>query len=346
MLQSLLIGLQLSYVVARLALLFNVLGAVGVIISLSLGMGINGLAISWLTVTVLTIGANWAIAKRHFPALQIDPRLFSWRELRRIMRFSTKVQVATLTLFLNDQVDRTLIVYALGPASLGFYQLASRAAFALRGISFSLLPGFVAVSSDLAATSQHARLQRLYIKATRYVAAVDYGLFAGVASLSQPLVWAWLGAGYGQVADTIILVLAGYAVWLPTQPTTETLKWAGPARNEDAGRPGIPVPPHTAQHFPNMALRVLRHHRGNCVRAGSYSRLPLHCRTEAHRSVPGFTVPAEPPSSRHRGPARFCWGFGSGGSNSHFLGRVGDRRCPVWDNLPDLRLSVYLGQPG
>ena len=227
MLQSLLIGLQLSYVVARLALLFNVLGAIGVIITLSLGMGINGLAITWLTVTVLTIGANWAIAKRHFPSLQIDPRLFSWRELRRIMGFSTKVQVTTLTLFLNDQVDRTLIVYALGPASLGFYQLASRAAFALRGISFSLLAGFVAVSSDLAATSQHARLLRLYIKATRYVAAVDYGLFAGVASLSQPLVWAWLGAGYGQVADTIILVLAGYAVWLPTQPTTETLNGLG-----------------------------------------------------------------------------------------------------------------------
>ncbi|HEV3312947.1 MAG TPA: oligosaccharide flippase family protein, partial [Chloroflexota bacterium] len=204
-LQSLLTGLQRADVVARLALLFNVLGAIGVIITLSLGMGINGLAITWLTVTVLTIGANWAIAKRYFPALRINPSLFSWRELRRIMGFSTKVQVTTMTLFLNDQVDRTLIVYALGPASLGFYQLASRAATALRGISFALLAGFVAASSDLAATSQHARLQRLYIKATRYVAAVDYGLFAGVACLSQPLVWAWLGPGYGRVADTMIL---------------------------------------------------------------------------------------------------------------------------------------------
>jgi O-antigen/teichoic acid export membrane protein len=226
-LQSLLTGLQRADLVGCLALLFNVLGAVGNIVTLSLGMGINGLATTWLAVTALTIGANWAVAKRHFPALQLDPRLFSWRELRRIMGFSTRIQATTVTLFLNDQVDRTLIAYALGPASLGFYQLAARAAIALRGVSFSLLAGFVAVSSDLAATSQHARLQRLCLRATKYIATVDYGLFAGVACLAQPFVWAWLGPGYGRVAQTMVLILAGYAVWIPTQPTSEALNGLG-----------------------------------------------------------------------------------------------------------------------
>lgn len=226
-LQSLLVGLQRVDLVARLNLLFNVLGAIGNVVALSLGMGINGLAVTWLAVTVLTVAANWAIARRLFPALRLDPRLFRWRELRHIMGFSTRVQVTSLTLFLNDQVDRTLIAYVLGPASLGFYQLAARVATSLRGVSFALLGGFVAASSDMAATGQHERLQRLCLRATRYIATVDYGLCAGVACLAQPLVWAWLGPGYGRVGQTLVLILAGYAVWLPTQPTSEALNGLG-----------------------------------------------------------------------------------------------------------------------
>jgi O-antigen/teichoic acid export membrane protein len=153
----------------------------------------------------------------------LNPFLFRWSYLKRILRFSTKVQITNLTLVLNYQVDRTLIASVLGPTMLGFYALASRAASIIDGISHALMNGILPASSDLAALNQTARLQQLYFRASRYLAILDLGLCAGVGGLAIPLFHAWQGQGFNRSAITLMIILFGYALWLPSQATTEPL---------------------------------------------------------------------------------------------------------------------------
>lgn len=230
-LSSLILGLQRADLIARVRLGFNLVGAAGTVVVLSLGWGVNGLALNWLMSTAFYVTVSFVVAKRLFPALVLNPLRFRRSEFKAILRFSSKVQVTSLTLFLNDQVDRALIAYALGPAQLGYYQLAARATSVLAGVSFSFMSSVMPATSNLAAMVDTQRLRQLYLRATKYLAILDFGLCFGVGSLAWPITFAWLGPGYSRVALTMAIVLSGYVVWLPSQGTSDPLN--------GIGRPGI-----------------------------------------------------------------------------------------------------------
>ncbi len=230
-LESLLIGLQRVDVVSRLTLGYNLTLSAGFVVVLSRGLAVNGLVAVWVTVNALTVGANWFVARRLFPRLVINPFRFRLTRLRRIMGFSTRVQVTSMTLALNDRLDGTLIAYALGPAMAGSYQLASRAAGALRGVSYALMAGLLPASADLSAGGDAERLRQLYLRATRYITVIDLALCLGAAALARPLITAWLGGGHDRVAWTMVIIVAVYAVGLPCQATVDMLN--------GIGRPGI-----------------------------------------------------------------------------------------------------------
>ncbi|GAC1324342.1 MAG: oligosaccharide flippase family protein [Chloroflexota bacterium] len=250
---SLLSGLQRSDVQARLGLLYQGASALFTVVAIYAGLGVRGLTLSWLLTNILIVTSQWVVAKRLFPRLAINPLRFRRATLKKVLRFSMKVQVTTLTLFLNDQVDRTLIAYALGQSRLGSYALASRAAAALRNVSFAVMSGVLPAASDLAALNDRARLQQLYLRGSRYLAIIDFGLCLGVAALARPLVEAWLGPGYSLSATTLTIVLVGYAIWLPNQATTEILY--------SIERPDVPMKADVAflvMHIPLSAFLIWR----------------------------------------------------------------------------------------
>jgi O-antigen/teichoic acid export membrane protein len=147
--------------------------------------------------------------------------------LRALLGFGGQVQVTNVMLMLNDQVDRSLIAYAFGPALLGLFALATLPAYAVRGASFALLSGLLPAASSIAADNDPARLRALVLRATRYIALADFALIAGVGVLAQPIIHTWLGPGYGRVAWTLVLILCGYVLWLPDQVIVHALYAVG-----------------------------------------------------------------------------------------------------------------------
>jgi O-antigen/teichoic acid export membrane protein len=248
-LRSLLEGLQRADLSARLNLGFNLTSAAGTVLVLMMGLGVPGLAANWLLVTGIITAASWALAKGLVPSLALNPFLFSVGQLKPILSFSVKAQVTSVTLMLNDQVDRTLIAYALGTTPLGYYQLAAKAGEAVRGLSFALMGGVMPAISDLAAVGHGVRLREMYVRTSRYLAILDFGLCAGIAGLALPLIRAWLGPGYGQVAITLIIILAGYAIWLPSQSTSDPLN--------GISRPDIRMHADLAFLFVHVPLSIL-----------------------------------------------------------------------------------------
>ncbi len=221
--QALLSGAQRSDIYNILFLACGLVYAVSVIIMIGLGWGLNALVVSWLIQEFLIVALSWIAAKIIFRPLQLNPFLFSWPLLKRILGFGAKVQVSNIMYTLNDQVDRSLIAYALGPALLGAYALASQPVRVVRQMSHYAVTAVLSSASDLSVTGQHDRVLALVVRGTRYLSIVVFAFCTGVAGLAIPLVFLWLGNGYWRVAVTIMVVLAGTAVWLPTQAITEAL---------------------------------------------------------------------------------------------------------------------------
>ena len=227
-LQSLIIGVQRADVQAGLTLAYNLLNAGGTVAVLLLGLGLKGLAVNWVgTAVIVTIGGNWIAGQWLYPALRLNPARFSLAELKRILRFSTKVQVSILAIFLNGQVDRILITYALGTRSLGFYGLAQRATASLTGFSSALTSTVLPAVSEMATTHQWERVRQVYIRATRYQAMTVFPVTAALCGLAFPIVHAWLGPDFDRVAITMILLVASYAVYLPNGATVAALNGIG-----------------------------------------------------------------------------------------------------------------------
>jgi O-antigen/teichoic acid export membrane protein len=226
-LPSLLAGLQRVDVSAGVSLAVNLVGAVATMVVLRFGLGLNGLALVWMGGILLSIVTNLLIARRLLPSLHLNPLLCDVAMIRRILRLSTRVQITNVTLFLNDQLDRTLIAYALGPFFLGYFQLAQRAAATIPYGCTALTQGLLPAAADLAARDQWDRLRTLQLRASRYLAVSTFGPCAGIGGLAFPLVRAWLGPGYERVSLTIVILLAGYLCWLPCQAITPLLNGIG-----------------------------------------------------------------------------------------------------------------------
>ncbi|MGI8827398.1 MAG: oligosaccharide flippase family protein [Chloroflexota bacterium] len=230
-LSSLVVGLQRADLIARRGLIVNLSSSVFNVTAVSLGYGVGGLACGWLFTAALGFVLNWQIAKRLFPPLRLNPFLFRLARLKMILHFSAKVQVTTLTLTLNDQVDQTLILYALGQRQAGYFAFAARIAFGVRSFSLCLMSGIMAAASDLAAAKETARLRELYIRTTRYLMIIDLGLCAAVAGMAHPitklLLSHELAGGSARVALSLMIMLAGYAIWLPSQATSDILNGLG-----------------------------------------------------------------------------------------------------------------------
>jgi O-antigen/teichoic acid export membrane protein len=221
---SLIAGMQRTDLLSNIILAFNIIGSIGNVFVVKMGLGVQGLTVVWISTTLCNVAINWFVAKHLFRDLSLNPLRFTFTRLKLIMRFSTRIQITNVMLLANDQVDRTLITYALGPRQLGYYQLAARATNAARGISFSLMAAVLPAASDLAAVGDSSRLRELYLRGTRYLAITDFALCIGALGLIQPFVRVvWLGAGYDRVVVTMVIILIGYAVWLPSQALENAL---------------------------------------------------------------------------------------------------------------------------
>ncbi len=224
---SLIDGLQRADINSWLVLGYGLLAAAATVLVLLAGLGVNGLVLVTIGTNCVKVMGTWLVARRLFPPLALHPSRFSRVTLKHLLRFSTKVQVGAISSNLSDQVDRTLIAFVFGPALLASFGLAAGAATALRGVTTSMLHGIMSAASDMASLSQAEKIRTLYVRATRYLTIIDFGLLVGTMCLARPLVHAWLGSGHDRVAVTLVVLLLPYLVRLPATVCSEILYGIG-----------------------------------------------------------------------------------------------------------------------
>lgn len=188
------------------------------------------LAVSGGATLLGTVAVRVAIA-RLAPEIRFDPRAMDASLLHRVTRYGVALQVITLGVMAQWQLDKVLFGAMLSLAVVGEFELGYRLVQAVWSLPALLLPPLLPAMAHLDAAGEHDRLRRLYVRASRYVLAVAFPVSAGTIALAPIAFQAWLGAGHAQgaLATQALAAMLGVNV----------LTGAGSALARGTGRPWL-----------------------------------------------------------------------------------------------------------
>ncbi len=182
----------------------------------------------WLTVAALRGAAVFGVLRVARP--RFPPRA----DLRGLMGFSARLQIATLATLLNTQTDRVVIGAISSARTLGQAGVGTQVAEAVRYLAGSALNP---LASRMAVTFGHAGLDSLdavYGEVVRVWRRITIGLTLMLVVVMAPLIEAWLGPGHAQAAVFGAVLTVAYGCNMLTAPAVAYLRAIGRPGTEGA----------------------------------------------------------------------------------------------------------------
>jgi O-antigen/teichoic acid export membrane protein len=127
---------------------------------------------------------------------------------RELLAFGGAIQVSSLALQTGDQALRVLLGARFGAETIGAYDLASRAALALRSLANAMLTVLVPFGAAQSVAGGQQALARLHELALKYLALLMIAGTAAGVLVVRPFVGVWLGGtGLTDMVTVLLLVL-------------------------------------------------------------------------------------------------------------------------------------------
>lgn len=236
----------------------NVLGFAGSLIKvaatvsfLELGYGVPGLLYANGVLLAGMTAANVVVAYRLYPGLHCTPRHMQWSLFKTLLSFGWRSQVARLSNLVNFQTDRMIVAIASGGNMdlVGLYRVGEDIAAKVRQGPALLVSALVPAVSDLDARNDRERLEILYVRSTKYVAAFTVPMtlyFATATSLLLSIYAEKTALGTAGWVARIILV--GYAL--------NVLPGPGVSLALGKGNAGLPMIAGLISMSANVALTI------------------------------------------------------------------------------------------
>ena len=191
---------------SRLEILFGTLVPLLTVAVLLLGGGlfeVIGLRVAasgahclvlWRRVGQLLPGLGW-----RWPGRQLRGGILGFSAYSFLSRFATLSYA---------HGDKLIIGSLVGVTGLAYFSVAATLANRVLGLTFRLSGVFFPAASALAAGGELARLERAYLKATRYVVYLNAAMLVLLAVFAHSLLAWWMGAAFADGGATVLAVMA------------------------------------------------------------------------------------------------------------------------------------------
>jgi len=206
-------GLQRMGVTNVLSFLASLVKIGAVVYFLETGHGVRGLLYANALVLALFGAASVVVAFRIHPALRVSPTRIRRAAFSKLFSFGWRAQIAKLSNLIMFQTDKLIVAVVFRYLGMvGLYELGLSLANKMRQAPLLLVSALVPAASHLDARADHDRLRLLYLRSTKYVAAVTLPLVAFTAGAAGPLMRTWMGEkGNLEVAIWVLRIIAvGY----------------------------------------------------------------------------------------------------------------------------------------
>jgi len=205
-LQSIPQSLMRYDIASRIEMLFGTgvpLLTVGV---LMLGYGLFEVILVRVVASTINCAVLWRCIRHLMPALAWRrPGAAIRRELLGFSAYSFLSRFATMS---YAYADKLIIGSLVGVTGLAYFTVASTLANRILSLTYRLSGVFFPAASALAARGELERLERLYLKASRYVVFINASVLVLVAVFSYQILYYWMDPKFAQAGQVVLTVMA------------------------------------------------------------------------------------------------------------------------------------------
>ena len=213
------------------------------------GYGLRGLMYTSGIVAAIFAVASFVIAYRLVPGLKLSPLQFSREEFRAMFGYGWRAQIARLSNLVTFETDLVIVSVLYRTLGLvGMYKVGLELANKVRQVPLMLMGALLPAASQLDAQEDEARLMRLYVVSTKYIAAVTVPMTIFCAAFGGTIIQAWMGTGLGDAAWVFRIIIVGYAANILQGPGTSIAL--------GRGRPDVQMTAGLISMFTNIAMTI------------------------------------------------------------------------------------------
>ncbi len=180
----------------------------GVVLALSHGWGLIGIACAELVAAVF--GGNLLVlfARRLYPELRIRLARPTREVLKPLWSYSFYVFVQTVALQLIYQTDNLVVGSFVSAAAVTFYAIGNSLCRYTDQFAGAMSMTFVPAASTFDAGGNMDKLQNLYRIGTRSILIVSMPLLVTLLTRGRTFIRLWMGAQYAGPSGTVLIILA------------------------------------------------------------------------------------------------------------------------------------------
>lgn len=205
-LQSIPQSLMRYDIASRIEMLFGTgvpLLTVGV---LMLGYGLFEVILVRVVASTINCAVLWRCIRHLLPDLAFRrPGAAIRRELLGFSAYSFLSRFATMS---YAYADKLIIGSLVGVTGLAYFTVASTLANRILSLTYRLSGVFFPAASALAARGELERLERLYLKASRYVVFLNASVLVLVAVFSYQILYYWMNPQFARAGQVVLTVMA------------------------------------------------------------------------------------------------------------------------------------------
>jgi len=199
----------------------SILNALGVVLVLSAGWGLSGLALNALINALILLVASWFTVKRAMPRISLGLH-YDGALLSEMFRYGAQILVSRLGSIVSFKLDKLIVARFLGLATVPFYEFGARLSGMVRTVPLLMMSALIPATSELGARNDKEKIIQTYLMTSRYVALIAVGLVAFVALEAESILRLWLGTGVEQSALLVQILLIGYGANVLAGPASQT----------------------------------------------------------------------------------------------------------------------------
>lgn len=206
-------GFQRYDILARTGFLATALNiiAIGLVLATS-GGPLLLVALQGVTLVIVSI-VNIAAARRLAAGVAVSPARASASRLRAIFVFSWAVFVVQLSdVLFYHQTDRILLGVFAGAVAVGLYEVAAKLNMLVTYLSGLTVAAVLPLASAMGAQDRHSSLRALFVRGTKYGAALVAPITIVLAVFAAPLLEVWLGPEFRDQAVVVQVLILPHVV--------------------------------------------------------------------------------------------------------------------------------------
>ncbi len=191
---------------SRLEIVFGTVVPLATVGVLLLGYGLYEV----ILVRVVASGVHCLLLWRGIRVLLPDLALrWPGQAIRRsVLGFSAYAFLSRVASLSYAYGDKLIIGALVGVTGLAYFTVAATLANRVLGLTYRLSSVFFPAASAMAAAGETARLDRVYLKATRYVVYLNGAMLVLVAAFAEPILRYWMNPEFARHGALVLAVMA------------------------------------------------------------------------------------------------------------------------------------------